>query len=164
MTQLLEYMDVPRQSFYNTFGSKEEILFESIQLYSDGIRQLFREVLAGAQTPFEKIDRLFAMWEEKSLQGDGAGCFFGNCVVEFGKTHDKVAAMMAEKLESFRDIFEGIFQEAIDRGDLPEDRSADVMASAMVTYAQGLALISKTTTGQNHIHSTVEIMKRSLKQ
>ena len=164
MTQLLEHMGIPRQSFYNTFGSKEEILFEAIQLYSDGIRQMLRDELEGAQTPFEKIDRIFALWEQMQTQQDGTGCFLGNCVAEFGKTHDKVAEMMADKLKSIHVIFAGIFQEAIDRGDLPADRSADIMASTLITYSQGLALISKTTADPAQMHGTMDIMKRSLKQ
>jgi TetR/AcrR family transcriptional repressor of nem operon len=163
MTQLLEHMGIPRQSFYNTFGSKEEILFEAIQMYSDSIRQMLREVLEGAEAPFEKIDRIFAMWEEMNSQNNGTGCFLGNCVAEFGKTHDKVAAMMADKLQSIHGVFAGIFQEAIDRGDLPADRSADIMAGTMMTYSQGLALLSKTTTDKSQRQGTMDIMKRSLK-
>jgi TetR/AcrR family transcriptional repressor of nem operon len=164
MTQLLEYMGIPRQSFYNTFGSKEEILSEAIQLYSESMRQMLREVLEGAETPFEKIDRIFAMWEQMASQSGGTGCFLGNCVAEFGKTHEKVAEMMASKLQSVHGVFEGIFQEAIDRGDLPADRNAEILASTMITYSLGLALMSKTTTDKSQMRGTVDIMKRSLKQ
>jgi AcrR family transcriptional regulator len=164
MTQLLEHMDIPRQSFYNTFGSKEEILFEAIQLYSDSIRQMLREVLEGAETPFEKIDRIFALWEQMGSQNNGTGCFLGNCVAEFGTTHDKVAEMMADKLQAVHGVFAKIFQEAIEGGDLPADRNAEIMASTMMTYSQGLALMSKTTTDRSQMQGTMDIMKRSLKQ
>ena len=160
MTELLEYMGIPRQSFYNTFGSKEKVLFESIEFYGVYLRQTLREVLDGAQTPFEKIDRLFAFWE----QMDANGCFIGNCVAEFGTTHDKVAKMMAKQLQSIHGIFNDIFQDAIDRGDLPADRSAQMMANTMITYSQGLALINKTTTDKGQIRGIIETMKRSLKQ
>jgi len=160
ITKLIEYMGIPRQSFYNTFGSKEQILFESIELYGVNLRQTLREVLGGARTPFEKIDRLFAMWE----QMDTNGCFIGNCVAEFGTTHDTVAEMMAKQLQSIHRIFSDIFQDAIDRGDLPTDRNAQIMANTMITYSQGLALINKTTIDKVQIHGTVETMKRSMKQ
>ncbi len=160
ITKLIEYMGIPRQSFYNTFGSKEKILFESIDLYSANLRQTLRDVSGGAQTPFEKIDRLFAFWE----QGDNNGCFIGNCVAEFGTADDKVAEVMASKLQSIRGIFIEIFQEAIDRGDLPADRNAQIMASTMITYSQGLALINKTSTDKAQVRGTVETMKQSLKQ
>lgn len=160
ITKLIEYMGIPRQSFYNTFGSKEQILFESIEFYGIYLRKMLREVLEGARTPFEKIDRLFAFWE----QMDANGCFIGNCVAEFGITHDKVAEMMAKQLQSIHGIFSDIFQDAIDRGDLPADRSAQIMANTMITCSQGLALMNKTTTDKAQIHSTVETMKRSMKQ
>jgi hypothetical protein len=37
------------------------------------------------------------------------------------------------------------------------------MASTMMTYSQGLALMSKTTTDRNQMRGTMDIMKRSLK-
>ena len=164
ITQLLAYMGIPRQSFYNTFGSKEEILFEAIQLYSAGVRQMLRDALQGAETPFDKIDRIFALWERMGSQEGGSGCFLGNCVAEFGTTHDKVAEMMANKLRAIHGVFAGIFQEAIDRGDLPAERDAEIMATTMMTYSQGLALISKTATNREQTRGAMDIMKRSLKQ
>lgn len=160
MTQLLEYMGIPRQSFYNTFGSKEEILFEAIDLYSIRLHLALRENLMGAQTPFEKIDHLFTFWET----AEEKGCFIGNCVAEFGTTHEKVAEMIASKLKSLRAIFSDIFQEAIDRGDLPADRNAQVMGNTILTYSHGLALINKSETDPEQVRGTVEIMKQSLKQ
>ncbi len=160
ITELIRYMGIPRQSFYNTFGSKEKILFEAIELYGANLRQKFREAVKGAQTPFEKLDRLFEDWEKT----DTNGCFIGNCVAEFGTTHDKVADMMAKQLQAIHGFLSDIFQEAIDRGDLPAERNAQTMASTAITYSQGLALICKTAEDKQQMHGTIEIMKRSLKQ
>lgn len=160
ITQLLEYMGIPRQSFYNTFGSKEELLLEAIDAYGNMVRLILDDVCKDELSPFEKIDRLFILWEGM----DSSGCFFGNCVAEIGTTHDKVAERMATQLRSMQKIFAAIFQEAIERGDLPADRDATVMATTMLTYAQGLALFNKTTLDREQIHGATEIMKRSLKQ
>jgi len=161
ITNLLEHMGIPRQSLYNTFGSKEEVLLESLDLYVTNLHQIMRDLFEGSPTPFEKIDLLFSMWEEQIKSN---GCFLGNCVAEFGLTHDKVARKMTSRLQSVLRAYRDIFQEAIDRGDLPTDRSAQTMATTLMTYAQGLALIKKTTTDSNQIHGTIETMKQSLKR
>jgi len=159
MTQLLEYMGIPRQSFYNTFGSKEEILFEAIDLYSIRLHLMLRKAVQDAKNPLEKIDCIFEMWK-----GTGTnGCFIGNCVAEFGIMHDQVTEKMASKLKSLRAIFGDIFQEAIDCGELPVDRDVRVLANTMLTYGQGLALIHKSGTDKDLISETAEIMKQSLK-
>lgn len=162
ITELLEHMGIPRQSFYNTFGSKEELLFEAIDLYSINLHLALREAFSGDQTPFEKIDSLFAMWAR--MLDSSCGCFFGNCVAEFGQTHDTVTEKMESKLKSIQTIFTSIFKEAIERGDLHADRDPQVMGSTLMTYGQGLALLSKTTINHETILASMDIMKQSLKQ
>ncbi len=159
ITALLEHMGIPRQSMYNTFGTKEEILLQSVDLYSAELHLMLREAIKDATTPFEKVDRLFDFWSGTNP----SGCFIGNCVAEFGQTHDRVAEVMAGKLDSLRSFFRDIFQEAIERGDLPAERNADDLAFAMLTFSQGLALMHKTMTNDSQWHGTIETMKRSLK-
>ena len=159
VTALLEHMGIQRQSMYNTFGSKEDVLFESLDLYATNLHKMLREAMRGAATPFEKIDRLFDFWR----QTGASGCFIGNCVAEFGQTHDRVAEVVGGKLESIRGIFRDIFQEAIERGDLPAERDPDVLAHTLLTYSQGLALMGKSNTDRDQMNSTIETMKRSLK-
>ncbi len=160
ITELLEYMGIPRQSFYNTFGSKEEILFEAINLYGTNLHSMLRAAIDGGKTPFEKIDCIFALWSQENQ----IGCFIGNCVAEFGLTHDKVAVTMDKHLKAIRGILAPIFVEAKERGDLPEERDPLIMARTMLTYGQGIALTGKTMTDRNELSGMVEIMKRSLKE
>ncbi|MDZ8119507.1 TetR/AcrR family transcriptional regulator [Pontiella agarivorans] len=160
LAELLEHMGIQRQSFYNTFGNKEKLLFEAIDLYSTRLHTMLREAVAGAETPFEKIDRIFDFWQRTTE----CGCFIGNCVAEFGATHERVAKEMDSQLSSLRAILKDIFQEAVDGGDLPADRDTDVLATTMVTYGQGLALMGKTALGREQMRGVIEIMKRSLKQ
>lgn len=160
MTELLEHMGIPRQSFYNTFGSKEEILFEAIALYGINLHSMLQEAIERGATPFEKIDCVFEFWAQENPYG----CFVGNSVAEFGMNHEKVAKLMAEQLLSIRKILLSIFKEAIDRGDLPSDRDPEMLASTMLTYGQGLALIGKTLMDRKYLLGSIEIMKRSLKQ
>ena len=164
MTDLLEHMGIQRQSFYNTFGSKEEVLLESIQMYATRMRQMFCEALEGSKTPFEKLDRIFAFWERMGEENKGAGCFLGNCSAEFGQSNEKVKGIMEKNLQALRNTFKEIFQEAIARGDLPAERDAGIMAGTLFTYSQGLALVSKSTANPDFLKGTMEIMKRSLKQ
>lgn len=164
MTDLLDHMGIQRQSFYNTFGSKEEVLIESIQMYATRMHQLFGAALEGAKTPFEKLDRIFSFWERMGQENKGAGCFLGNCSAEFGQSNEKVKDIMDKNLRALRNSFEEIFQEAIDRGDLPADRDAAVMAGTLFTYSQGLSLVRKSTANPDFLKGTMEIMKQSLKQ
>lgn len=160
MTELLEHMGIPRQSFYNTFGSKEEILFEAIALYGITLHSMLRETIERGATPFEKIDCVFEFWAQENPYG----CFVGNCVAEFGVTRDRVAEVMDKQLLAIRGILTPLFEDAIERGYLPAERNPVIAARTMLTYGQGLALMGKTTIDRTELMGMIEIMKGSLKQ
>lgn len=159
ITTLIEYMGIQRQSFYNTFGSKEEILFEAIDLYGTTLHSILREAIAKGETPFEKIDCIFELWSKENP----VGCFIGNCVAEFGVTHDQVAEVMDQQLGAIRGILVPLFEAAIERGDLPTERDSAIAARTMLTYGQGLALMGKTKMDRGELLAMVGIMKQSLK-
>ena len=71
---------------------------------------------------------------------------------------------MAKQLKSYRSILRAVFQEAIERGDLPEERDPQVLATTMLTYAQGLILMNQSGIEREMIDGAAEVMKRSLKQ
>lgn len=160
LTELLKQMGIPRQSFYNTFGNKEEILFEAIDLYGTMLHGLLTAAMNKGETPFEKIDGVFEFWSGENQ----IGCFVGNCVAEFGITKDRVAEAMDKQLKAVRGIFIPIFEEAIQRGDLPADRDPKIMARTMLTFGQGIAFTGKTITERSELLGMMDIMKRSLKQ
>ena len=160
LTELLEHMGIQRQSFYNTFGSKEEILFEAIDMYGVNLHSMLKEIIRQGATPFEKIDCIFEFWTQENIRG----CFIGNCVAEFGVTHDKIATAMDKQLKAIRGIFVPLFEKAIERGDIPTERDPVIAARTMLTYGQGLALMNKTKIDRAELVGMVEIMKGSLKQ
>lgn len=160
LTALLEHMGIQRQSFYNTFGNKEQVLLQAIDLYGTILHSLLREAMAQGSTPFEKIDGVFEFWSGDSQ----IGCFFGNCVAEFGVTKDRVAEEMDKQLMAIRNLFVPMFEEAIQRGDLSAERDPKIMARTMLTFGQGIALMGKTITDRSELLGVMEIMKRSLKQ
>lgn len=160
MVELLEYMGIPRQSFYNTFGNKEEILFEALEMYGSYLKQVFDKICEESATPFEKIDKILEMWE----QSDSRGCFFGNCVANFGTTHNRVSEIMRMQLELITHRLAEIFQEAIDRGDISADSDPMKLATTMLTYGHGLVLMNKTILDKKHLSGTVEILKKALKE
>jgi len=161
ISELIDHMGIPRQSFYNTFGNKEEVFFESINLYGDILLKILQETVKGSRTPFKKIDRLFDMWAQIDST---RGCLLGNCMAEFGSSHAGVSEIMTKRFNVLRDFFGDIFQDAIDRGDLPDNRNPQIMAETIITYSQGLALMAKTNPSKELIQGTIGIMKASLRR
>lgn len=84
---LTDAAGVPKGSFYNHFGSKEELALEALKLYTSqhGLEALLDE----RQSPVERLKRHFrANWKYFKDRGYRSGCFLGALTSEIADSHD----------------------------------------------------------------------------
>ena len=144
MSELLEEMGIPRQSFYNTFGNKEEVFLEAFQLYCRRMRTTFVGILASANSPLDGLHKMFDYIEGMAQNNECAGCLVGNTLAEFGQHNPRISAAVEEAMAAKEDMLIGAFQAAIDAGELKTSHTAHALATTMMTLNQGLALMSKS--------------------
>ena len=162
MTDLLEHMGIQRQSFYNTFESKEQVFLEVVELYFSQMRERMQNILRTGRTPIESIENVFRFWEQLGETGGCRGCLIGNAVAEFGATDQKMAKLLQRNLRIAEDAFFHVFKHAIDEGYLPGDRDPRGLARTLVTFGQGLALMSKTGMKTQALKDVTYNMKRAV--
>ena len=144
MSELLKGMGIPRQSFYNTFGSKEDVFLEAFELYISQMRATFTGIFAKSSSPLEGLRHLFDFIEEMAESGSCAGCLVGNTLAEFGNQNDKIAKVVNDAMKGKEDMLVGAFKAAIDSGELKTAHSPKELAGIMMAMNQGMALMSKS--------------------
>ena len=97
MADLLAHMGIQRQSFYNTFGSKEKIFIESIALYSDTVFKEFITLLDQPGNPIENIKQALKLWEGMVIEY--GGCMLCNSISEFSPNNPEIADLLKEKIK-----------------------------------------------------------------
>jgi TetR/AcrR family transcriptional repressor of nem operon len=143
MTELLDHMGIQRQSFYNTFGSKEKIFLEAVALYTRTITKEITEVLGQPGNPLDNVRQVLCLMREMVEGADPCGCMLGNSIAEFGLSHPEISALLKEKIGNVEKAFKEAFAKAVEQGLLPESKDPTVMAQSLIVMAQGMALLSK---------------------
>ncbi len=143
MSELLDHVGIQRQSFYNTFGSKEKIFLESVALYTRTMTQKVSAVFEQPGNPLDNVRQALTMMREMVEGADACGCLLGNSIAEFGLNHPEISVLLKEKIGFLTKAFQGAFAKAIEQGLLPESKDPAAMAQSLVVMAQGMALLSK---------------------
>jgi AcrR family transcriptional regulator len=139
---LITAMGISASSFYNSFGSKEELYCEATRTYREWAGQWFFAILndpsIDTRTAFA---RLFEATAEEFTRGDHPlGCMISLAGTHCSPGMQNIREMMAEH----RAFSEGAMAERIRKGvvngDLLEDTDCEMLAAYYSAVARGLAV------------------------
>lgn len=162
MSELLEHMGIQRQSFYNTFGSKEQIFLEAVALYARHLSREIMSMLERSGNPLENVRQVMAMLMEMVVGADASGCLLGNTIAEFGLNHPEISALMKDKVGRLQKAFARAFAKAIEQGLLPASKDPTAMGQSLVVMIQGMALLSKLGFADEMVSGVMKIAEEMM--
>jgi TetR/AcrR family transcriptional repressor of nem operon len=142
---ILDAVQIPKGSFYNYFGSKENFGAEVIQHYIEPfinqltgyLQQSEGDALGALQRYF---DEAIAELEKADFKG---GCLLGNLMGEIGDTSDVCQKSLQSAVNRYRDLLQSGLAKAQQQGTVRTDKSAEEMADLLVNTWQGALLRMK---------------------
>lgn len=145
LKEILDAVQIPKGSFYNYFGSKENFAAEVTQHYiTPFIKQLADHLQnpdCDALTAIKRyFDELVNELERTEFQG---GCLLGNLMGEVGDTSEVVRASLQQAVNQYRDLLQIGLEKAQQEGTVRTDKTAEEMADLLVNTWQGVLLRMK---------------------
>ncbi len=145
LDDLLDAMGIQRGSFYNTFGSKKETYLRAIDRYTEFMLnggpyteaiQLEPGLVALATLCDNYID---------SVTGDAEprGCFFAHISKEHRGDDPVIQQAILKGIDRMRGIVKQSIEAAQRDGDLPEEVSAEGMATLFMSVAWGIHVMAE---------------------
>ena len=135
-TDLLEAMQIGRQSMYDTFGDKHALYLEALRHYSQqSVAELLRS-LQGA-SGLDGVADMLSTFASRPERDNAKGCMGVNAICEFGDMDAEVLAA--------RDASSAVLNQALDRA-LREAAASGQMA-ADTRIADAVAFIQSTLAG-----------------
>jgi AcrR family transcriptional regulator len=139
---LIATMGISASSFYNSFGSKEELYCEATRTYLEWAGQWFFAILndpaIDAKTAFA---RLFEATAEEFTRGDHPlGCMISLAGTHCSPGMKNIRDMMAEHRAFSEDAMAARIQKGITDGDVPEGTDCGMLAAYYSAVARGLAV------------------------
>jgi TetR/AcrR family transcriptional regulator, transcriptional repressor for nem operon len=145
LKEILDAVNIPKGSFYNYFGSKENFGAEVIQHY---INPFIEQLSGHLQNPH--IDGLTALrryFHESILELERTdfkgGCLLGNLMGELGDNNTLCRIALQNSLTRYRDLIATGLSRAQQEGKVRDDKSATDMADLLVNTWQGALLRMK---------------------
>lgn len=145
LQEILDVVNVPKGSFYNYFGSKEDFGAEVIQHYTDPfIAQLTGHLERSDADALGAIrryfDELIVELERDEFKG---GCLLGNLMGEIGDTSEVCRKSLQSAVRRYQDVLQSGLAKAQQQGTVRSDKSPEVMADLLVNTWQGALLRMK---------------------
>ena len=160
VSELLEHMQIGRQSMYDTFGNKRKLFLMALQVYAQQQASTVRGILAGPGSPVENIGKTFTYWEQ--MVAEGHGCLVGNSSCGIGSEDESVSRLLCQGMHDIRDALRDALTRARDAGELDADLDPAQIADLIVTTGQGVALLSQVPGNRDLVFSGWHGLKRLL--
>jgi TetR/AcrR family transcriptional repressor of nem operon len=142
--QIVDAAGVPKGSFYNYFDSKEAWGLEVLDLYFQGFGASLKVLDDRSKSPverlrlyFESLGRTLEKWEFEK------GCLVGNLSGELSDQSQVVRDRLASVYAGWVRRIESCVREGQDRGEIPRDLKASMIAAFLLHAWQGTVLRTK---------------------
>jgi TetR/AcrR family transcriptional regulator, transcriptional repressor for nem operon len=145
LQEILDAVQIPKGSFYNYFGSKEnfgaEVIKHYITPYIQQITSYLEQSNADALSALQRyFNESIAELERTDFKG---GCLLGNLIGEIGDSSEICRVALQTTLNSYRDVLQLGLSLAQQQGTIRTDKSARDMADLLVNTWQGALLRMK---------------------
>ena len=145
LKEILDAVNIPKGSFYNYFGSKEnfaaEVIVHYITPYLNQLNQYLDESEGNAVAALNRyIEESIAELERTDFNG---GCLLGNLMGELSDTSDLCRIALQNALNDYRNVWEEGLRRGQTEKRIRADKSANEMADLWVNAWQGALLRMK---------------------
>ena len=136
LNDLTAAMGLSRSSFYAAYGTKRGLFMACIRLYISDARARLAQSIADAADPRAAVHA--ALSDLADVDGGPRGCFFANCIVEFGQRDPEISALVTSHLDWLEQLLEQPLQSL----------SSDPRASAAQLVALSIGLVTLRKAGR----------------
>jgi TetR/AcrR family transcriptional repressor of nem operon len=144
LQEILDAVQIPKGSFYNYFGSKENFGAAVIEHYITPYIEQISRYLAQDTDALSALQRYFNESIAKLARTDfKGGCLLGNLIGEIGDSSEVCRVALQTTLNRYRDVLQLGISLAQQQGTIRSDKSARELADLLVNTWQGALLRMK---------------------
>lgn len=151
--ELVERMGIGKSSFYNTFGSKKELLREAIASYT-------RDRAAALQRSTRQSNILDVLrrllLDVAKRNDDGKGCLLVNTAIEVSRHHPDMAQVTRNGFSEMARTFEALIKAGQEVGCIRSDLDTKQQALILVTSISGLRVMVQSGFSANEMKPFID--------
>ena len=159
---LVDCMGIGRSSLYDTFGSKEELMFEALDCY---VSQMKARILASLDQPGsarQVIQGFFDNLIERDFGGHTKSCLITRAALMTGRSNEEILDRACDFLNLVEEAFHRILTGGIADGEIATDIDARALARFFVNAMQGISVTAaaraERQTLEDVVHTTLSVL------
>jgi AcrR family transcriptional regulator len=141
-SDLLDAMQIGRQSMYDTFGDKRSLYLEALQRYNDASVNDLLHHLQG-DTALAAIDNMLQAFASRPKRDNAKGCMGVNAIAEFGTTDEEVNALRDASAKRLNHAVEAQLRSAAANGEIAADTDIAQAAAFVAATLSGMKISAK---------------------
>jgi AcrR family transcriptional regulator len=162
--ELIAAMGISASSFYNSFGSKEQLYCEATSAYLEQAGRWFFGILNDEKTDTRTaFSRLFAATAEEFTRTTEhpAGCMISLACTHTGPGLKNIKEMMVEHRAFSEGAMAARIRKGIAYGDVPEDTDVEILAAYYSAVARGLAVQARDGASRERMEQIGRVAMRA---
>ena len=161
--QLLQAMNISRQSMYDTFGDKRSLYLAALERYNtDSVSALLADLKRNAR-PIEAIEETLLAFASRPETEAGRGCLGVSAVCEFGRTDEQVTALTDKAARRLADVIKGILEEGKANGEIGSDIDTTAAIEFLGATLSGMKVSARNGAPPETLRSIARMAIRSLR-
>jgi TetR/AcrR family transcriptional repressor of nem operon len=155
MQELLSVMGINRGSFYDTFGSKNEVYLKVLKRYDEQSREAMFKLARKIKSPKEAILFIFNETIEYVTGPKGYfGCLLANSVSEVAPHNEEAKKICNDAFQSTRNFLKMLIEEGIKAGEIRNDTDSEDLASTLFSLLLGLKVLARSSPERSVVEAT----------
>ena len=160
---LLDAMNIGRQSMYDTFGDKRQLYLEALQNYNTGSVADLVRTLGGAASPLKGLETVLLAFASKPAADAALGCMGVGAICEFGRSDPKVTVLTDSAGQTLLSALEHLIAEAKRAGEIGADVQMRPAAQFISSTIAGLKISARRGASPEALRGIARMAIRSLR-
>ena len=157
IAELARAMGIAAPSLYAAFGSKEGLFRRAMDLHADLIGPVLRNALAADRAVLVASRYMHGSVDELTALGAAPGCLFVQGALACGDGAGAIRDALATAREGVVPLLAERFEDARNAGELSPAIEPTVLARAVATMTNGLAVQAAGGLGRAALHEVVDV-------
>ena len=148
LRDLLEGMDISRQSLYDTFGDKRSLFLKVLARYETLAMEGMIQLLAGkgSLTAIRGFCEYFLA--EIVLDTDRGSCLMASTAIEVGRADPEIQTVVKTYFGRVESAIHAVLAGSMEAGQIAEDRDLRALARHLVNAIHGLGIMGRAGTSR----------------
>ncbi len=152
LPELLEKMSISRSSLYDTFGDKQALFREALNLYLHQFAARRMPFLRKAKSAKQGITAYFQDHIEVALaDAYPGGCFVTNTATTLKTTDEQIVNLITHGTEQLEEEFHALLQRGQEAREIPRDKDIQALARLFVGIAYGINVVARVSSNRERL-------------